>query len=91
MTTSSLRYLNVILTALTLVMGLNLYVQVTAAPSGVAEAQAAVPKGGGIPDEGAQRHEMIKVLKSIDSNTNKMQSLMSSGKMKVRIELPEKK
>ena len=90
MNTASIRYLNVILTVLTLVLGLNLYVQFGQLPSGVSEAEAA-PARGGIPDEGAQRYEIITQLKALNTKVDRTNSILSSGNMKVRVMIPKGK
>lgn len=75
-----LRYLNFILTALTIVMTLNLAVAWTAGPSWLPQAQAQ-----GIPDEGAQRNQIIAELKRLNNKADEVRDVMVSGKLYVKV------
>jgi hypothetical protein len=77
------RYLNVILTILTIVMALNLAVSWSAAPDLLPAAQAQ-----GIPDEGAQRNEIINQLKMLNKKADEMRQALLSGSLQVKVAMP---
>lgn len=83
------RYLNFILTLLTLVMALNLVVEFSSGPSWSTTAQAQEKKNPSqvpaLPDSGAQREEIIKQLRELNKKMDAMVKSMTSGEMKVRI------
>ena len=80
------RYLNFILTALTLVLALNLLLEFAKGPSWSSQAMAKekheVPA---LPDSGAQREEIIKQLKALNLKSDDMAKAVTSGEMRVRI------
>jgi len=78
-----LRYLNFILTALTIVMALNLAVAWTSGPSWISEARAQ-----GIPDEGAQRNQIIEELRRLNKKADEVREVLVSGKLHVRVSPP---
>ena len=75
---SSIRYLNTILTALTLVIAAQLWTTWSASPSMASTAEAA-----GIPDTGAQNQQMIDQLKLLNQKTEEIKGLLASGKLHV--------
>jgi hypothetical protein len=81
----SIRYLNVILTVIAVLLTLQLWTSWTGGPApqfdNTAHAQA-----GGIPNAGAQRLEMINLLKKLNQNVESQTQLMRSGKVRVRVE-----
>lgn len=77
------RYLNIILTLLTIVMALNLAVSWSRSPDMLPQAHAQ-----GIPDEGAQRNQIIEQLKSLNKKTEDIRDLMVSGRLHVTITAP---
>lgn len=74
----SLKYLNTILTILAIILALNLYVTVFTGPSALPQAHAQ-----GIPDEGAQRVQIIDQLKLLNQKLEQLKGLLESGKVKV--------
>jgi len=85
----SMTYLNSILTVLAILLGLNLWTQWTASPAAdllISEAHASgvpAPASGSV-----QRRDMIKLLQEIKAETNDMNNLLSSGQMRVMVEMP---
>ena len=55
-------------------------------PSLVSPVQAQVNEGGGIPNAGAQRKEMIDVLKKQSQQMDQLITLLKSGEVRVRVE-----
>jgi len=92
----SLRYLNTILTVLTVLLAMQLWTSWIAPSSGAAErggaasllspVQAQVSDGSGIPNAGAQRKEMIDLLKRQSQQTDQLIALLKSGEVRVRVE-----
>lgn len=98
----SLRYLNTILTVLTVLLALQLWTTwstpAASSPRGMGvgvENGPALPtlvspvmaqSGGGIPDAGAQRKEMIDLLKRQLQQSEELMSLLKSGQVRVRVE-----
>lgn len=80
----SLRYLNIVLTVIALLLAAHLWTGWSATP--VFESAAVAQSGGGIPDAGAQRKEMIDQLKKINQQVDQMSELLKSGRARVRIE-----
>jgi hypothetical protein len=95
----SLRYLNTILTVLAVLLAAQLWTTWTAphllaSPSGdvadlatpaFAEARNA-GSGGGIPDAGAQRKDMIDLLKKHAAQNDELLGLLRSGDVRVKLE-----
>ena len=77
------RYLNVILTLLTIVLALNLVVTWGGSPSLLPRAQAQ-----GIPDEGAQRNQIIDQLRQLNKRADSIHELMASGRLYVHVANP---
>lgn len=82
----SLRYLNGILTVLAVLLGLQLWTSWTANTSVDVAAPAYAQ---GIPDAGAQRLQIIDQLKLLNSRTEELKGLLLSGKVQVKVILPE--
>lgn len=84
----SLRYLNTVLTALTVLLALQLWTTWTtthaADTASIANAQA--KPGGGVPDAGAQRKEMVDLLKRITQQNDELRSTLTSGEVRVKLE-----
>jgi len=80
----SLRYLNVILTAIAILLALQLWTSWTvggnASVLGPTQAEAA-----GITNAGAQRLEMINLLKKQNQLTGDLVSMLKSGNARVRV------
>ncbi len=82
---SSIKYLNTILTALAVLLALQLW---TSWNSGAELASPAY--GQGIPDGGAQRQQIVDQLKLLNKRTDEVKAILTSGKMRVLIsEAPE--
>lgn len=97
----SLRYLNVILTVLAVLLTLQLWTvwnghgtPIAAAPSiatpALAQSRGPTPGASGIPDAGAQRREMVDLLKKLVVQTDEVKSVLTSGQVRVRVENPPK-
>ena len=85
----SLTYLNGILTVLAILLGLNLATQWTASPAADVFVTEAHASGVPAPASGSvQRRDMIKLLQEIKSETKDMNHLLSSGTMRVMVEMP---
>lgn len=86
----SLRYLNTILTILAVLLSLQLYTMwmrpaASSSPAwpdfaGVAHAQE------GIPNAGAQRREMIDLLKAGNKRLDELTDLFRSGRARIQVE-----
>ena len=89
----NLRYLNVILTVIALLLTLNLWTQWTGSSSPVASgfATTAQAQGEGLPNAGAQRVEMIALLRKQIAATESLTALLKSGTVKVKVDMEEKK
>ena len=82
----TLRYLNGILTVLALLLALNLWTAWTATP---ATDLASTAHAQGIPDEGAQRRDIIDQLKLLNTKADAIQALLSSGQVRVQVAMPQ--
>lgn len=77
---NSLKYLNVMLTVLAILLGLQLWTTWTQSPDMLAPAAAQ-----GIPDEGAQRKQMVDELKLLVKKVETTNDLLVSGKVRVTV------
>ena len=68
-----------LLTVVVILQGLILMGQWLGAPSVLSPAQAQIPDAGG------QRVQMIRELEALNAKTDKMLSLLDSGKLQVRV------
>lgn len=75
-----MRYTNMILTVLAILLGAQLYTTWTQTPPMEPVAQAV-----GIPDEGAQRAAIIDQLKLLNKKTDDLAKLLESGKLRVTV------
>lgn len=75
-----LRYTNRILTILAILLSLQLWTAWTESPDALPGARAV-----GIPDEGAQREQMISLLKLLNQKFEEHKSFMESGKLVVTV------
>ena len=75
---NSLRYLNTILTLLTVLLALCLWTAWSGSPAALPAAQAQ-----GIPDTGAQNLQIIDQLKLLNRRTDEIAGLLASGKLRV--------
>jgi len=77
----SLKYLNSILTVLAVLLALQLWTTWNAAPVDLASSAHAQ----GIPDEGAQRKQIIDELKLVNKKVDELKGLLVSGKVRVTV------
>jgi Spy/CpxP family protein refolding chaperone len=82
----NLRYLNAMLTILVVLLALQLWTTWTASPS---VATAAFAQG--IPDEGAQRAQIIDQLKLLNEKTDQIKALLVTGEVRVTVTNPDSK
>jgi surface antigen len=75
---NSLKYLNVVLTVLAVLLGLQVWTTWTQSTDMVAPAAAQ-----GIPDEGAQRKQIVDELKLLVKKVETTNDLLASGKVRV--------
>jgi hypothetical protein len=78
------RYLNGVLTVLCVLLTLNLYTAWTTGGDYVASAYAQ-----GIPDEGAQRMQIIDQLKLMNTKMDQLNAMLTSGKARVTVVMPD--
>lgn len=89
---NALRYLNTMLTVIALLLAAQLWTHVTSEGVAVSVAHAApvVKPGaadeGGIPNAGAQRKEMIDLLRANNQSLDDLKQLLTSGKVRVKLE-----
>ena len=75
-----LRYTNAVLTVLAILLSLQLWTTWTACPDSLPRVHAV-----GIPDEGAQREQMIGLLKLLNQKVDEFKAFMESGKLTVNV------
>jgi len=80
----SLRYLNTILTVIALLLTLNLWTAWTSTPGGQALSVAQTAEAG-IANAGAQRLEMIGLLKKLNKHVADLDATLTSGKVRVKV------
>lgn len=88
---ASLRYTNVILTILAVLLVAQLWTTWSApgTPTMPQRVEAAPPTNstpGGLPDSGADRRDMIDLLKKQVQKTDEVLTYLKSGEMRVRLE-----
>jgi len=81
----SMRYLNVVLTVIAVLLALNL---ATGGFSERSTPEASRAYAVGIPNAGQQRSDMIDQLKKLNVTTSRIEALLSSGNLRVRVEAP---
>jgi hypothetical protein len=84
----SFKYLNFILTALTILMALQLWVVWVDGPAedGQPLGLASPAYAAGIPNAGQQRLQMIQELKSLSKEIRALNMLFRTGQAKVKVE-----
>jgi hypothetical protein len=82
----SLRYLNTILTVLAVLLALQLWTAWMGNGGLAAPARAVASPTGGIPDAGAQRKEMIDLLKALNEQSSDLVKVLKSGDVRVKLE-----
>lgn len=76
----SIRYTNIVLTILAVLLSLQLWTQWSGGPSVGAPAF-----GQGIPDGGAQRKQIIDELKLLNSKVEDVKGMFATGKARVTV------
>lgn len=79
------KYLNAVLTAIALLLALNLWVGVNASPSNNTSLAGQAIAQGRV-DAGQQRAQMIKELVGLKSTVESMSKKLSDGSIKVKVE-----
>lgn len=79
------KYLNTVLTAIALLLALNLWVGVNASPGERASLETQAVAQGSV-TSGQQRAEMIKELKGIKSTVESLSEKLTSGSITVKVE-----
>ncbi|MFK7790817.1 MAG: hypothetical protein AB8C95_15155 [Phycisphaeraceae bacterium] len=79
------KYLNSVLTAIALLLALNLWVGVNGSPSDSINPEGQAIAQGRV-DAGQQRAEMIKELKGLKSTVESMSKKLSDGSITVKVE-----
>ena len=85
----SLRYLNLMLTLIAVLLAAHLYTLWTMTSGIAASAQAQVQSSNapaGVPNAGAQRQEMISILRQLVNKTEEVNNTLRSGQMRVQVE-----
>ncbi len=78
-------YLNIILTALTIVLAALLWTQFASGGGAVRSSFATDRIATGIPDSGAQRERIIHELRELRGTLEATRQLMESGRAKVQV------
>ncbi len=89
----SIRYSNMILTVIAVLLTLNLWTLWTGtAPQVAADfATPAQAQNEGLANAGAQRNQMIDLLRKQVAATESLTALLKSGTVKVKVDMPESK
>lgn len=80
----SLRYLNVMLTVLAVLMTVQIWTTWTAGGSSMSMVHEAHAQG--VPNAGAQRKEMIDALNKLNAQITTTNELLRSGQIRVQVE-----
>jgi len=85
----SVRYLNGVLTVIAVLLTLNLWTSWNVPLAQTASAAPnSTPTGGGIPNAGAQRQQIVDLLKKLNQQTDELISLFKSGQARVKVDAP---
>ena len=91
----SIRYSNIILTVIAVLLSLHLWTLWTAGPAGppvsLASPAEAAARPVGLPNAAGQRAEIIKHLKAQTRKTDELIKLFKSGNAKVKATMPKQK
>lgn len=82
----SLQYLNTVLTVLAVLLALQLWTSFTTSDVGITTPQSASAQG--IVNGGEQRKQMIEQLVKLNHQTAALTELISSGKVRVVVDMP---
>ncbi len=78
-------YLNIVLTAVTILLAALLWTQFSGRGGMVQSSFAADRGGSGIPDAGEQRERMIRELRELRGTLEATRKLLESGRAKVQV------
>lgn len=78
-----LRYLNAVLTVIAVLLTLNLWVAWHATPGGQQMTLTQEASAQGLADAGAQRREMVDLLKQINVSIGQVRTTLTDGSVKV--------
>ena len=81
----SVKYLNVILTAITILLALQLWTSWAGVSSDQPIELAAPAHAAGIPNAGAQRQQMIDRLKDVSAQLTELNNQFRTGQARVRV------
>jgi len=82
----SLRYCNVILTFIAVLLTLNLWTAWVTTPGGSMMSVTDDAHAQGIPNAGAQRKEMVDQLKSVNAEIKSLHATLKSGSVRVKVD-----
>jgi hypothetical protein len=82
---TNIKYLNAVLTAVAVLLTLNLWVGLNSSPGDSLSLESQAVAQGRV-DAGQQRAEMIKELKSLKSTVESMSTKLSDGSVTVKVE-----
>lgn len=82
----SLRYCNVVLTVIAVLLTLNLWTAWTTTPGGSLMSVADDAHAQGIPNAGAQRKAIVDELKKVNTELKSLGSTLKSGTVRVKVE-----
>lgn len=80
----AVKYLNVVVTVVAVLMTVQVWTSLSAAPASLDF--ASVARAEGIPDAGAQRQETIDQLKLVNQKLEELTALLRSGEVRVKVE-----
>lgn len=83
---ASLRYLNTVLTVLAVLLGLQLWTTWQGETAGGVTDIASTAHAAGIPNAGAQRQQIVDLLKKQAQQLDKLAALFETGRARVRLE-----
>lgn len=83
---NSRRYLNTILTVVAVLLSLQLWTSWNTGSDPVATPVQAEEEAGGLANAGAQRKQMIDLLKKVTAQNDQLMTLLRSGQVRVRVE-----
>ena len=78
-------YLNIVLTAVTILLAALLWTQFSGQGGMVRSSFAADRNGSGVPDAGEQRERMIREIQELRNTLEATRKLMESGRAKVQV------
>lgn len=87
----SLRYLNTVLTVIAVLLTLNLWTLWTVTPGGEAMSMSHNAQAQGTTVPASQRQQMIDELKQLNGKVGDLQTLLKSGEVRAKVEMPSDK